>query len=724
MAGLPRRSRNTRACLLLACAGGLSCSRQATTPVATYSDAAACAGCHQEVAKTYRKTGMGRSFYRASPERMVENFTSGNRFHHKPSERSYQMARRGDRFFLRRHQRGPDGREINVIEKEIHYVMGSGNHARSYIHRTPENRLIELPVAWYAEKGGFFAMSPGYDRAEHPDFRRNISFDCLFCHNGYPKLAPGADLPGSEPIFPGPLPEGIDCQRCHGPGGAHIAAVQARSAPEVIRASIVNPARLHPGRQIEVCMQCHLETTSFTLPNSIPRYDRGAFSYRPNEPLANFVLHFDHAPGTGREEKFEIVSSVYRLRRSACFQKSGGKLGCTTCHNPHDIPRGEQAAAHYSSVCRQCHAALETRITAGRHTSDRNCLPCHMPKRRTEDVVHAVMTDHRIPRTKRVADLVAPLAERQERESQSPYRGEVVLYHPATLPAADRDLYTAVAQVVQNSNLEAGIPRLETAIGRHRPSGPVFYFQLAQAHLAAGRRDRAIANYRRSLEQNSGFVPALRSLGSALLEEGQAEQALETLERATQAGPGDANSWHQLARARQRMGRTADALAAARRAVELEPELADAHNTLGGILVGAGDHTAEAAFREAIRQRPDYAEAHYNLAQLVASADRLAEAEAHLVRALAHAPRMAEASEMLGNLRAARGAWPEAIARYREALRAKADFPRAHLGLGAALMATGDLAGARAHLTRASSAPDPPTRQEARDLLDRLSRAR
>jgi FimV-like protein len=158
--------------------------------------------------------------------------------------------------------------------------------------------------------------------------------------------------------------------------------------------------------------------------------------------------------------------------------------------------------------------------------------------------------------------------------------------------------------------------------------------------------------------------------------------------------------------------------------VELEPELADAHNTLGGILVGAGDHTAEAAFREAIRQRPDYAEAHYNLAQLVASADRLAEAEAHLVRALAHAPRMAEASEMLGNLRAARGAWPEAIARYREALRAKADFPRAHLGLGAALMATGDLAGARAHLTRASSAPDPPTRQEARDLLDRLSRAR
>ncbi len=88
---------------------------------------------------------------------------------------------------------------------------------------------------------------------------------------------------------------------------------------------------------MEVCMQCHLETTSRALPNSLVRFGRGAFSYRPGEPLGDFVLHFDD---TGRADKFEIVSSVYRLRQSRCFLESKGKLSCTTCHNPHDVPRG------------------------------------------------------------------------------------------------------------------------------------------------------------------------------------------------------------------------------------------------------------------------------------------------------------------------------------------------------------------------------------------------
>ena len=52
--------------------------------------------------------------------------------------------------------------------------------------------------------------------------------------------------------------------------------------------AIVNPSRLNAERQIEVCMQCHLETTSTRLPNSIQRYERGAFSYKPGEPLGGF----------------------------------------------------------------------------------------------------------------------------------------------------------------------------------------------------------------------------------------------------------------------------------------------------------------------------------------------------------------------------------------------------------------------------------------------------
>src|SRR5262249_16769279 len=144
-------------------------------------------------------------------------------------------------------------------------------------------------------------------------------------------------------------------QRCHGPGGEHIQrAEDGVSTAEQIRGAIVNPKRLTPERQMEVCLQCHLETTSFRLPNAIVRYERAPFSYRPGDSLADFMLHFDEK---NNPDKFEIAGAAYRIRQSQCFLKSEERLSCTTCHNPHNIPRGPEAARHYNQVCRQCHAA-------------------------------------------------------------------------------------------------------------------------------------------------------------------------------------------------------------------------------------------------------------------------------------------------------------------------------------------------------------------------------
>ena len=67
-----------------------------------------------------------------------------------------------------------------------------------------------------------------------------------------------------------------------------------------------------------------------------------------------------------------------------------------------------------------------------------------MPKRRTEDVVHAVMTDHLIQR-RPPANPLADLPERHETDATA-YHGEVVVYYPnPLLPERDRALYTAVA---------------------------------------------------------------------------------------------------------------------------------------------------------------------------------------------------------------------------------------------------------------------------------------
>src|SRR5207249_12331791 len=142
---------------------------------------------------------------------------------------------------------------------------------------------------------------------------REVTYRRLFCHNGYPEIEPGADFRDGATAFPARLPEGIDCQRCHGPGRDHIDAVKQGAAPDRVRSSIVNPSRLSSERQMEVCMQCHLETTSAQLPPVLLRQGRGVFSYRSGEPLANYMLNLDHAPGAVHDHKFELVSSVYRL---------------------------------------------------------------------------------------------------------------------------------------------------------------------------------------------------------------------------------------------------------------------------------------------------------------------------------------------------------------------------------------------------------------------------
>src|SRR6185369_11822681 len=116
---------------------------------------------------------------------------------------------------------------------------------------------------------------------------------------------------------------------------------------------------------------------------------------------------FDEAPGSGHDDKFEIAGAAYRLRASECFLKSEGKLGCTTCHNPHDIPRGEQATRHYNQVCLNCHQSDLKTATAVPHKPEANCVSCHMPKRRTDDAIHVVMTEHLITKQPPSGDLLA-----------------------------------------------------------------------------------------------------------------------------------------------------------------------------------------------------------------------------------------------------------------------------------------------------------------------------
>jgi hypothetical protein len=263
--------------------------RPASSSANNYVDAALCAQCHAEIANSFRKTGMGRSFYRLPAGVPAVDLISGKPFYHAASDNYFATTARGGRYYQRRWQIGFDGKETNLEEKQVDFVIGSGDHSRTYLHLTSRNALQQLPLGWYAEKGGYWGMSPGYDKPDFPGATRLAGYQCMFCHNAYPRIPDGHREEGAEAQYVLPLPEGIDCQRCHGPGQRHIAALSKPGAkPEEVRAAIVNPKRLSPEREMEVCLQCHLETTNLPLPNSVQRQNRGPFSYAPGQPLGDF----------------------------------------------------------------------------------------------------------------------------------------------------------------------------------------------------------------------------------------------------------------------------------------------------------------------------------------------------------------------------------------------------------------------------------------------------
>ena len=676
-----------------------------------YVNPALCAACHQEIAKSYRLTGMGRSFSRPRPENIVEDYQAHNTVHHRPSDRTYTMFAREGRWFERRNQTGFDGAETNIIEASIDYIIGSGDHARSYLHRTGEGKLVELPVTWYSEKGGYWAMSPGYDRPDHSDFRRAISFECMACHNAYPASAPQSDL-----IFGSDLPEGIDCQRCHGPGGAHVKQASSGATLESIRQAIVNPKRLNRARQLDVCMQCHLQTTSLRSPDSIRRYDRPPFTYKPGQVLLDYAVFFEFAP----TNTFEIDHAGYQLRKSKCFEQS--QMTCTTCHDPH---QAAQTPQHYEAICRNCHqSAHSNSMTAVGKT----CLDCHMPKRRTEDVVHVVMTDHYIQRRPPAKDLLKP-----REEIHQPGPSEIAIYDPAP----DASLYLGVAKAQQRTTPQ--LTDLEAAIERSHPRQPEFYFELGRAYVKSGNLAKGLHWLDEALRIRGDFLPALKESGAALMDSGDLSRAAEVLEKVSSR---DAEALVDLGNVYLRQGRLDAAEHALQKAIGINPDLPAAHNVLGLVrLRNADPRTAEAAFREAIRIDPDLAEAQSNLGNVLAEEGDLRQATFHFKKAIAADPENVDAHYNLGQALAASGSMKDALNEFQAAVRinpdlAKAhcdlgrllailgrpgeaeqqfrltlqlspDFYAAHFGMGQILAARGDVQQAKTHFEKATHSPNP-----------------
>jgi len=704
-----------------------------------YVDSAVCAGCHADIAKNYARTGMGRSI-RAVSKTVVEREFDGSTFFHAPSRELFTFTLRDGIPWIRRSQPGPGGAETNVFEQRVDYVIGGGNQAISFLHRTRDNKLTEFPVTWYPEDGkagAHWGMSPAYDRPDHPGFSREVNFACMLCHDAYPQAMPVSDSPG-ETIFPAQLPEEIDCQRCHGPGQNHVdAAARGKSAQE-IRAGIVNPARLAHDRQSEVCLQCHLETTSSRLPASLLRTGRGVFSYRPGEPLGDFILALDRGPGSEQAESVELVSAPYRLAKSACKMADGKPLTCVTCHDPHVALSREESVRKTETICASCHAAL-----GNQHTARQDCVECHMPRTPAADVIHASITDHFISKP-RAATM--PAAEINARNTK-PYAGEVMLYYPKSLaPNPDNELALSVAQV--QSNPGEALRRLNriTADDSARAA------EIGHAFLLLNQPQKAVTLYQQALARSRDNLPWLTGLGNAQMAAGRPDAAAETFAKVAALSPWETDALFSLGQAYARQGKFTDAIRVLRDAVNRNPESAAAFNDLGGTLLRTGSlKEAEDSLREAVRIQPEFSSLRMNLADALIKEGKLPEAQEQLEEAIriggraetaegawfaallatgnqqqaleawnsSFAAQTAAAHNNLGTVFASQNKPDDAIREYRLAVAGDPQSALAQLNLGVTLYSRGMKDEAIPFLKNAAASANPGISAAAKSMLER-----
>ena len=419
--------------------------------VATFVGSQACGPCHGAIAEAYAKTPMARSAGRAEPLPQASFVAAGHRY-------------------------GVEGNRLTFESgsSTIDYYVGSNTAGRTWL-REFAGYLFELPITWYAQKGQWDA-SPGYEKEPWVRLSRPVEPSCLQCHASRVRPVRGTQNRYGDPPF---LEGGVSCERCHGPGSEHVRDPAA--------ASMVNPVRLDRERREDICSQCHL-----TGEARIEKAGRQFAEFQAGQKLIDYATYL---VWKGGRRDFKVTSHVEKLAESQCRTGAGEGLACTTCHEPHSNANRTQA------TCLSCHQTA--------HRQQEECAGCHMPKTKSADANHGVLTDHSIPRVPKAPPAGAV------RPELAAFRGD------------------ADARALGLAYAEMGDDRAREYLQRASPVDWQVRLRLAALENGA----RAAALYEAVLRETPGETAALVNLGALYGGVGRLDDAARLWRRALEANP-------------------------------------------------------------------------------------------------------------------------------------------------------------------------------------------
>jgi predicted CXXCH cytochrome family protein len=313
-----------------------------------YVGSAQCKSCHEEIYERWKKTPMANVVRdpREHPEAIIPDFSK------------------------------PDPL-LTFGKDDIAFVYGSLWKQRYFTKRGDD--YFPEPAQWdvthklwrpYFVKNGADWWAPLYP----PDnFQRPTGPTCDGCHSVNYDIATKT-----------PTEWNVGCERCHGPGSAHV---QAKT-----RDTIINPARLDYVHANDTCIQCHSQGRPPTNPIGGKYYD-WPVGFHMGLNLADFwrleehklgETSFTHFPdGTAHKNRMQgndFVQSLMYNRGVACF----------SCHDVHGTANPAQLREPTGEICLTCHgtntqngphaASIEAHTHHKPGSAGSQCVACHMPK--------------------------------------------------------------------------------------------------------------------------------------------------------------------------------------------------------------------------------------------------------------------------------------------------------------------------------------------------------
>jgi hypothetical protein len=531
-------------------------------PEVSYVGDQACARCHGKLVRSYHQHAMGRSLAPVTGDATLEPEESAQNADFRALGFHYRVEHRGNRVVHREMKEDPQGRVVAELEAEVDFAVGSSTRGRSYLI-SHDGYLFQSPITWYPQKR-MWDLSPGY-ATRHHHFARPVTAECLFCHSNHAAEVSDTVNRYRLPIFQG---YAIGCERCHGPGELHVRRHEQGDEFAGVDTTIINPRHLEPALRNAVCEQCHLQGEVRVL-----RRGRTVFDYRPGLPLHLFMSVFVSAADRSETKKF--VGHVEQMHASSCFSGSGGKMGCTSCHDPHQLPTAGERVAHYRDRCLRCHDPNHCRLPASVRTQKSkqdSCIDCHMPAGKS-DISHASITDHRIPRQIEPS----PPAPTELR----PKEASLVHFHRALVepddPDVARDLGVALMDRIERypgpirSVLgRRALPLLETALQTDDEDMPAGQAR-ANALWALGRTQEAAAVFDVILAKAPLREAALHSAATLAMELERADVARAYWERAIRVNPWRYEFYDGLAAARALLHDWPGAVEECMQALKLNP---------------------------------------------------------------------------------------------------------------------------------------------------------